>query len=115
MLDCGEQQIDENATLPNSYARVLLDWRGFPYRVVARNPLEFRLLNSADDEEYVYDYFYDDAGRILEKRSLDSNGNVEMIVRSEYDGENKIAEIGWAPNREEAPNRAPISFKSSTL
>ena len=31
ILDCGEQQVDENEDLPNSYAKAFLDFRGYPY------------------------------------------------------------------------------------
>jgi len=111
-LDRGEGRLDEHAPLPTSHARVYLDWRGFPYRVVVRNPSEIRSLDSDQEESFTYDYYYDDDGKVLEKRALDEVGNVELIVRYEYDGERKIAEIGWSTKADDPPKRLSCRSES---
>jgi YD repeat-containing protein len=104
-LDRGEERLDEDEPLPLSHAIAYLDWRGFPYRVVVKNPSEIRSLDSDEDEEFTYDYYYDDNGKIVEKRALDEGGNVDLIVRYEYDGERRIAEIGWSTGADTPPKR----------
>ena len=57
-----------------------------------------------EDEIDVFDYFCDDDGRIMEKRSLDEDGNVVLIVRFTYD-ERKglVTETGWSPTQNGSP------------
>lgn len=104
-LDQGDSPIDKTDCLPKSHAKVFVDWRELPYRVVVNNPSAIRSLNSPQDELFIYDYFYDDAGKVVEKRALDEAGDVLMIVRYEYEGERKVSEIGWSTKSNAPPKR----------
>ncbi len=103
--DVGVGELDSSLPRPCSYAEVFLDWRALPYRVVVRNPRDMKSLDKVDDEVFVYDYYYNDERKIVEKRSLDGEGRVVVIVRSEYDSEKKIAEVGWYPQSGKPPIR----------
>lgn len=103
--DEGEVKVPEAGIRPASFAEVLLDWRGLPYRVIVKNPPDFRSLDSMQDETFVYDYYYDDKGQVVEKRSLDEDGKIIVIVRYEYEGERKVAEVGWRTDAEHPPKR----------
>ncbi len=104
-LDRGEGRLDEEAPPPSSHATAFLNWRGLPYRVVVKNPSDIRSLDSNEDESFTYDYYYDDDGKIVEKRALDEEGYVDLIVRYEYDGETRIAETGWSTRDGSPPKR----------
>ena len=44
----------------------------------------------------IYDYFCGEAGTILQKRSLDENGKVVLIVDMSYSGD-AVTETAWSP------------------
>lgn len=91
---------------PASHVAVLYDDRGLPYRVRVQNPDDLKSLDRVhDDRTYVYDYTYDDDGRVLEKRALDANYDVALIVRYQYVSGKKTAEVGWSPQKGGAPIR----------
>jgi hypothetical protein len=99
-FDFGEHSIPAQGPLPARYAIASYDHRGRLYRVVQRVK---ELADYPDDDSgafgiYVFDYFCDDDGRILQKRSLDQQGSVFLIVDFEYDFDRKeITEIAWWP------------------
>jgi hypothetical protein len=99
-FDYGERPIPEAALLPARYAIAYYDHRGRLYRVVQRVK---ELADHTDDDPaafgtYVYDYFCDSDGRILQKRSLDEQGSVFLIVDLEYDLDRKeVTETAWWP------------------
>jgi hypothetical protein len=50
-------------------------------------------------ELYVYDYFCAAQGRVIQKRSLGPNFEVELIVDYEYDtGGSQVTETAWWPS-----------------
>lgn len=52
-----------------------------------------------DDLAFIYEYFCDDRGRTLEKRSYDENGNLFILVRISYDEASGFAtETAWCPS-----------------
>ncbi len=106
--DVGIGLIEGSSPLPGRHALVLLDDRSFPFRVIVRNPRSIRVIGSAAEEVWVYDYFCDGEGRILEKRSLAENSEVALIVRYEYEGGTKVAECGWSPTRGRPPSRRRV-------
>jgi hypothetical protein len=104
---CDELPLDQPA--PRSHAVAFFDDRGLVYRVVARNPQDILPSDgAANDEEYAYDYYCDDAGRIREKRSLDDAGRIVLIVRYEYDATGRRAEVGWSPASATGPKRIAL-------
>jgi hypothetical protein len=100
-FDFGECPIPTDRELPARYAIAYYDHRGRLYRVVQRIK---ELVDYSDDNPtafgtYVYDYFCDGAGRILQKRSLDQHGSVFLIVDFDYDVDKKeVTEIAWWPS-----------------
>jgi hypothetical protein len=81
--------------LPGSYAVAYFDIWGRLYRV-------HRYENSTLAD--AYDYYCDDSGRTLEKRSIYRavDGDVCVIVRYSYDLEQKtITETAWWPDSDE--------------
>ena len=100
-FDFGEGPIPEGEPLPPSFAVAYYDYRGRLYRVAQRAK---ELADRSDDDPaafgtYLYDYFCDSDGRILQKRSLDGDGTVFLIVDFEYDVEtNQVTETAWSPN-----------------
>jgi hypothetical protein len=72
----------------NYYAEAYYDGRGYLFRVK-----EF-----TSNDCSIYEYFCNDDGKIIEKRSLDDNGNVYVTVRYKYDENIKeIHETAWYP------------------
>lgn len=113
--DLPISEIDRDQPLPRSHAVVYYDDRDLPFRVVNVNPDDFvRLsdaLEHAEDERDVYDYFYDATGRLSEKRSLDEFGNVCLIVRMEYTGDKRCAEVAWNPQCDDVARRINLSSR----
>ena len=117
--DFGEGLLSNDKPLPIAYAEVFYDYRGYVFRVIHKTAIcrnqciseEPEIITEIPPDEVeidvsVYDYFYDANGRILEKRSLDDDGSVFLIVHFEYENEGtKSAEIGWYPNRENTPTK----------
>ncbi len=93
--DLGLSPIDLEVAKVANYAEAFFDWRDLPYRVVVHDT----------GDKFAYDYFYDEKGRIAEKRSLDETGNTVLIVRYEYDGDRKVAEVGWSTTGDSNPER----------
>lgn len=99
-FDFGEGPIPEEEPFPAIYAIVLYDRRGHPYRVVTRSKL---LIDYSDDDPaafdvFAYDYFCDADGKILQKRALDEQGGVSLIVDFEYDLEKRrVIETAYDP------------------
>jgi hypothetical protein len=81
--------------LPVNCAVVRLDHWGRIYRVEHH---QSNLVPSL----FLYEYFCDDQGRVVEKRSLDEHQNVTLIVRIKYEnGGNRIEEQSWQPGEAE--------------
>jgi len=106
--DVGEDPIINSNDLPKVYCKVMLDYRGFVFRVVEYGSDDFIVIDSDNNEITVYDYYCDDNGNVLEKRSLDDGGNIIIIIQSEYSNGNKVAEIAWNPNANEDPRRITV-------
>jgi hypothetical protein len=98
--DIGKGELSSNEDLPGNHVKALYNYQGLVYRVIKTN--------AQKDIIYYYDYFYDDTGNIVEKRSLDNTGDIGIIVRYEYKNGKKIAEIGWDPIRSKDPRRIII-------
>lgn len=98
--DFGERPLPEDGPLPARYAIAFYDHRGRLYHVVQRVK---ELADLPDDdhaafETYAYDYFCDANGRIIQKRSLDGQGSVFLIVDFEYDLDRKeVTQTAWWP------------------
>jgi hypothetical protein len=98
--DYGEQPLPENQPLPPEYAIAYFDYKGRLYRVIARVKLS---IDRSDDDPSafytsVYDYFCDENGRILQKRSLGDESDDGVIVDLEYDDEKQeVTETAWSP------------------
>jgi|688.fasta_scaffold618515_2 hypothetical protein len=97
--DRGVTQITSDEASAGNFAEALFDWRGLVYRVFVHD----------SRDKFAYDYFYDDKGHIVEKRSLDETGQTVIIVRYEYDGDRKVAEVGWPTKGEQKPKRVNCS------
>lgn len=79
------------------HALVRLTPCGFVYRVEI-----FEMLYDSDEvcnkRRYIYDYFCFDDGRVKEKRSLDTLGNVSTIVRYDFDKcAGMVEQLAWSP------------------
>lgn len=98
--DFGEEPLPDDQPLPPVYAIAYFDHRGRLYRVIARDKV---CIDRSDDDPSafytsVYDYFCDDNGRILQKRSLDAENEDGVIVDLEYDDEKgEVTETPWSP------------------
>ena len=94
--DCGEEELPDIPETAESFAVVYRDDRGFPYRVVVHNPSDvIRSIDRNDDESFTYDYVYADDGSLIEKRSLDEDGDVFLIVRRVMDANGTVRESAW--------------------
>lgn len=118
-FDCGEAPIAEGISLPPRYAIAYYDYRGRLYRVVKRVK---QAADCSDDdptafEMFVYDYFCDADGRILQKRSLDERGSVFLIVDFNYDlQKNEVTETAWWPDGGQRKSRTrPLQFSDIDL
>lgn len=91
-IDQGVRPL-EDVDLPANHATAFFDYWGRLYRVVVVE----------GDSRFVYDYFCDAAGRILEKRSVSCEDatQVIMLVRFVYDDAGSIREIAWWPDNPE--------------
>ncbi len=98
--DCGEGPLRDDQPLPTEYAIAYFDHRGRLYRVMERVKLS---IDRSDDDPlafdtFVYDYFCDENGRILQKRSLDAESEDGVIVDLAYDDEKgEVTETAWSP------------------
>ena len=94
-FDYGVEPIDEREQLPENHAVAYFDRLGRLYRVEVCGG------SSANHPAGVfrYDYFCDERGRILQKRSLDDNNEVFVIVDFDYDDQKSyVTETAWWPN-----------------
>lgn len=103
--DTGEEQITDINNLPKVYCEVMLDHRGFVYRVIQFNSDDIIFLDSENEDKTVYDYYCDEKGNVKEKRAFDDDGNIGLIVQYEYINGKKVAEVAWNPNSTEAPQK----------
>lgn len=98
--DYGVGRLPEGMHLPPAHAIAHYDHRGRLYRVTAQ--IKESTDRSDDDPAsfgtYVYEYFCDSEGRIIQKRSLDEKGSVFLIVDVEYDVNGQITETAWWPD-----------------
>lgn len=100
-FDYGERPMPADAPLPKQYAIASYDDKGRLYRVVKRE--SDRVVRGeevpAAFDVFVYDYFCDCDGRVLQKRSLDEQGDVFLIVDYEYNTEKgEVTESAWYPD-----------------
>ena len=114
-LDFGERPLPPDAQLPPAFAIAYYDRLNRLYRVVERVR---RLANGDDDDPNaysvsVYHYFCSDDGRILQKRSIDDDGTVFLIVDIEYDlQKGEAIETAWhPPDGQAARLRRPLSSR----
>jgi hypothetical protein len=100
-FDFGEGELAAALPSPLEYAIALYDHRGRLYRVESRQRI---VADRADDDAeaysaFAYEYFCDLSGRILQKRDVDEQGSVFLIVDFQYDVENDtIIETAWWPH-----------------
>jgi hypothetical protein len=98
--DFGEEPLSDNRPLPPRYAIAYFDYRGRLYRVVSRTKCNPDLGDddSSAFDTSVYDYFCDENGRILQKRSLDKESEDGVIVDLQYDDDKgEVTESAWSP------------------
>ena len=102
-LDVGEEELFDVLSLPPSHAVVLYDYWGRIYRVEIHN-----LGRDVDrGEVFCYDYFYNSAGLIVEKRSLDINRNVDLIIKITYNSDGqRVNETCWQTGGDYPPTIA---------
>ncbi len=105
--DVGEGELTDTDGA-SSFAMALYDYFGRLVRVYVKNPSEcYRISDDSEDEtteNYCYDYFCDDSGRIVEKRSLDDDGGIFLIVRYNYDASRGVVtETAWSPESGSPP------------
>ncbi len=98
-FDFGEEMLPNDGPLPATYAIAYFDYRGSLYRVVVRVELSIESDNDPSDfGMFVYDYFCDETGRILQKRSFDMESEDGIIVDMEYNDEKgEVTETAWSP------------------
>jgi hypothetical protein len=111
-FDYGENPIPDGISLPARHALALYDHHGRLYRVVKR--VKYLADRSDDDpaafEELVYDYFCDRNGLVLQKRSLDEQGSVFVIVDIQYDLEKRevIETASWPSDGSCTSKKRPL-------
>jgi hypothetical protein len=95
-IDCGEEEISHLPGEYETFAIVYHDDRLLPYRVVCVNGAEgAREITLTEPFKYCYDYLYADDGRLMEKRSLDEMGEVDLIVRYQRLSDGSTKETAW--------------------
>lgn len=104
-FDFGEGEIPVEAGPPERYAEAHFDGWGRLVRVDCREP----------GVAWHIEYFCDQEGRVIEKRSYDEFGQLAVLVRIVYDPEAGVAvEEAWAPDKEGvATARVPLSHYPS--
>jgi hypothetical protein len=89
-FDYGEGELAVTEPSPRSYTDAHFDHRGRLVRAECHDSAE----------QWCYEYFCDEAGRVLEKRSYDENGQLCVLVRIQYDLEAGVAiETAWSPGQ----------------
>ena len=106
--DCGESPLPADAPLPPTWAVAFYDRNGHLYRAISR----VKLLADAPDNDprafniSYYDYYCNSDGRIIQKRALDDNRDVEVIVDFNYDLEHRqVTETAWWPGQDACKSR----------
>lgn len=100
-FDYGEAPIPETEPVPAVHAVAFYDGRGRLYRVEERvSPSGFSFLKEGQEPDvYRYDYYCDETGRILQKRSLAEDGQVAIIVDFAYNDEAAtLTQTAWSPD-----------------
>jgi len=100
-FDFGEKPISEDEIVPRLHASAYYDHRDRLYRVgVLKAPSGSGALKEREEPELaVYDYFCDQSGRVLQKRSLGEGAEVALIVDYEYDdATGSVTERAWSPD-----------------
>jgi hypothetical protein len=100
--DRGVRPLPEGTALPASYAAAYYDRLGRLYRVEVREQAAGPGVDTGrgTTESYLYDYFCDAGGRVIQKRALGPNDEVELIVDFEYDLEkSQVSETAWWPGQ----------------
>jgi len=97
--DFGVNPLSEGRPLPASFAAAFYDRLGRLYRVEIHEPVASQEDGRRTGSEiYVYDYFCDAEGRVIQKRSLGLGYEVELIVDYEYDPNgSQVTETAWWP------------------
>ncbi len=91
-FDRGETVIADRERPPLNHAIAYHDRLGRLYRVEVIDQLN-------PSERYVYDYFCDRSGKVLQKRSYSDEGEVDLIIDYDYDLERGVvAETAWRPS-----------------
>jgi len=115
-FDYGECPIPEGESLPSRYAIAYYDRLDRLYRVEVCEVRRRAGIRGVDEDQaevevFVYDYFCDEKGRILQKRALGRHGEVDLIVDYEYDLErNQVIETAWWPAHETCKSiKRPVS------
>src|SRR5208283_3956015 len=96
-FDRGIDELVSSDLLPSDYAVAYYDAWGRLYRVVR---------HESSVTKDIYDYFCDDTGDVIEKRSLFEHvdGGVCIIVRyKRTEAKDTVTETAWWPDRETCP------------
>ena len=102
--DTGEEEMGKSSNLPDSYAEVLYDANGFIYRALIHN-------SNDPEKACTFDYFCDVEGKIIERRTLNTKGEITIIARYEYRSGTKTAISTWPTGSKDEPERIPIPFE----
>jgi len=97
-FDFGVDQLPSGVQISKTHAVGFYDRWDHIYRVEIRSNGEARAGDKNENTVVdVYDYFCARDGRILQKRSIDEHGVVQLIVDFEYSGSD-VTEIAWWPD-----------------
>jgi YD repeat-containing protein len=89
-FDYGEVEISTADPAPADYTDAQFDPWGRLVRAVCHD----------SGDHWSYEYFCDEAGRVLEKRSYDEKGQLTVLVRIQYDLDAGLAiETAWGPDQ----------------
>lgn len=87
-FDFGVERIKSVEESPNKYAIAYYDNKERLFRVDC----------VIEGQVSRYDYFCNERGRVIQKRALNDDGSVFIIVDLEYDDQREIVtEVGWCP------------------
>jgi hypothetical protein len=100
-FDYGEGELPVTEPTPTCYTDVLFDHWGRLVRADCHDSAA----------HWWYEYFCDQVGRVIEKRSYDEHGHLCVLVCIQYDAEPGVAtETAWCPDqRGVAIARIPLS------
>jgi hypothetical protein len=100
-FDYGENPMPDGGSVPAIHAVAYYDDRDRLYRVEEQvSPSGFSALREGESpDRYCYEYYCDENGRILQKRSLGEHGEVAVIVDFRYDDQRgTVTETVWSPD-----------------